>query len=182
MTVDDDFGVAGFPANDVGPGCGDGVALQIPVELAVENTYALQITSQALNLSTFSGQEFSFDVAVLSYYIGASCTPMYCTKVASKLARTFTDRHGLKDICRDLLGVELSKQQQSSDWGAPELTPEQRAYAASDVLHLHALKRKLDAMLEREGRTDLAAACFRFLPARAQLDLDGWPEIDIFDH
>jgi len=123
-----------------------------------------------------------FDLAVMRHYLGVDCTPVYCTKIASKLVRTFTDRHGLKDICRDLLGVELSKQQQSSDWGAPELTPEQRAYAASDVLHLHALKRKLDAMLEREGRTDLAAACFRFLPARAQLDLDGWPEIDIFGH
>lgn len=123
-----------------------------------------------------------FDLAVLRHYLGVECTPVYCTKIASKLVRTFTDRHGLKDICRDLLGVELSKQQQSSDWGAPELTPEQRTYAASDVLHLHALKRKLDAMLEREGRADLAAACFRFLPARARLDLDGWPEIDIFDH
>ena len=123
-----------------------------------------------------------FDLAVLRHYLGVECTPVYCTKIASKLVRTFTDRHGLKDIWRDLLGVELSKQQQSSDWGAPELTPEQRTYAASDVLHLHALKRKLDAMLEREGRADLAAACFRFLPARARLDLDGWPEIDIFDH
>ena len=123
-----------------------------------------------------------FDLAVLRHYLGVECTPVYCTKIASKLVRTFTDRHGLKDICRDLLGVELSKQQQSSDWGAPELTPEQRTYEPSDVLHLHALKRKLDAMLEREGRADLAAACFRFLPARARLDLDGWPEIDIFDH
>ncbi len=123
-----------------------------------------------------------FDLAVIRHYLGIDCTPVYCTKIASRLVRTFTDRHGLKDICRDLLGVELSKQQQSSDWGAPTLTPEQLTYAASDVLHLHALKRRLDDMLAREHRTDLAAACFRFLPSRARLDLDGWPEIDIFSH
>jgi ribonuclease D len=123
-----------------------------------------------------------FDLAVISHYLGIDCTPVYCTKIASKLVRTFTDRHGLKDICRDLLSVELSKQQQSSDWGAATLTPEQLTYAASDVLHLHALKRRLDEMLAREHRTDLAAACFRFLPSRARLDLDGWPEIDIFSH
>jgi len=123
-----------------------------------------------------------FDLAVIRHYLGIDCTPVYCTKIASRLVRTFTDRHGLKDICRDLLNVELSKQQQSSDWGAAELTPEQLNYAASDVLHLHALKRKLDAMLAREGRTELAAACYRFLPARARLDLEGWPEIDIFSH
>lgn len=123
-----------------------------------------------------------FDVAVLRHALGVECQPLYCTKIASRLVRTFTDRHGLKDLCRDLLGVELSKQQQSSDWGAPVLTPEQMAYAASDVLHLHALKDRLDEMLAREGRRELAEACFRFLPARARLDLEGWPEIDIFSH
>jgi ribonuclease D len=102
--------------------------------------------------------------------------------VASKLARTFTDRHGLKDLCRELLGIELSKQQQSSDWGAPQLTQEQLNYAASDVLHLHALREKLDIMLKREGRDGLARACFEFLPTRAELDLRGWSEIDPFSH
>ncbi len=123
-----------------------------------------------------------FDMAVLKHYLGVMPRPVYCTKVASKLARTFTDRHGLKDLCRELLGIELSKQQQSSDWGAPELTPEQLTYAASDVLHLHALKEKLDAMLRREGREGLARACFEFLPTRAELDLRGWSEIDPFAH
>jgi ribonuclease D len=108
--------------------------------------------------------------------------PVYCTKIASKLARTYTDRHGLKDLCRELLGVELSKQQQSSDWGAAVLTPEQLNYAASDVLYLHALKDRLDAMLKREGREKLAQACFEFLPIRAELDLEGWAEIDPFAH
>jgi len=123
-----------------------------------------------------------FDIAVLKRYLGVDCTPLYCTKIASKLCRTFTDRHGLKDLCRDLLGVELSKQQQTSDWGAAELSREQIGYAASDVLHLHALRARLDDMLAREGRADLAAACFAFLPARATLDLAGWPDDDIFAH
>lgn len=123
-----------------------------------------------------------FDVAVIRAYLGISLDPVYCTKIASKLVRTFTDKHGLKDLCRDLLGVEISKQQQTSDWGAPELTPEQLKYAASDVLYLHDLKLKLDTLLVREGRTHLADACFRFLPARAELDLAGWPELDIFAH
>jgi ribonuclease D len=123
-----------------------------------------------------------FDVAVLQHYLGVVTAPIYCTKIASKLVRTFTDRHGLKDLCRELLGVELSKQQQSSDWGAEDLTDEQLRYAASDVLHLHALRARLDAMLAREGRTELAAACFQFLPSRALLDLAGWPEEDIFAH
>ncbi|MGL4439686.1 MAG: ribonuclease D, partial [Bosea sp. (in: a-proteobacteria)] len=108
--------------------------------------------------------------------------PVYCTKIASKLVRTYTDRHGLKDLSRELLGIDMSKQQQSSDWGAAELTKEQLAYAASDVLHLHELKAKLDVLLEREGRKDIALACFRFLPTRAALDLQGWPEMDIFAH
>jgi ribonuclease D len=108
--------------------------------------------------------------------------PVYCTKIASKLVRTFTDRHGLKDLCKELLGVDLSKQQQSSDWGAAELTDEQLRYAASDVLHLHALRARLDVMLAREDRAAMAAACFEFLPTRALLDLAGWPEGDIFAH
>jgi ribonuclease D len=123
-----------------------------------------------------------FDVAVMKAYLGVVTTPIYCTKIASRLVRTFTDRHGLKDLVRDLLGVEISKQMQSSDWGAETLSPEQLKYAASDVLHLHAMREKLDAMLARENRTAYAQACFDFLPVRAQLDLAGWEEIDIFAH
>ena len=123
-----------------------------------------------------------FDIAVLYAYLGVLARPVYCTKIASRLTRTFTDRHGLKDICRDLLGVELNKQQQSSDWGSPDLTPEQMRYAASDVLYLHALKAKFDVLLERESRLGLATACFEFLPTRAALDLAGWAEQDIFSH
>ncbi|WP_270935721.1 ribonuclease D [Falsiroseomonas oryzae] len=123
-----------------------------------------------------------FDLAVLHRTLGATVAPVVCTKIASKLVRTYTDRHGLKDLCRDLLGVDLSKQQQSSDWGAPELTPDQLTYAASDVLHLHALWAKLKALLEREGRLGLAEACYGFLPARARLDLLGYEDPDIFSH
>ena len=123
-----------------------------------------------------------FDMAVLKHFLGVMPRPVFCTKIASKLARTYTDRHGLKDLCRELLGVELSKQQQSSDWGAAELTAEQLNYAASDVLYLHALKDCLDAMLKREGREKLAQACFEFLPTRVELDLEGWAEIDPFAH
>ena len=123
-----------------------------------------------------------FDIAVLRQYLGVLCSPVYCTKIASRLTRTFTDRHGLKDLCRDVLGIAISKEQQSSDWGADNLSEAQLAYAASDVLHLHALRSALNGMLEREGRTELAAACFDFLPARAELDLAGWPETDIFAH
>ncbi len=123
-----------------------------------------------------------FDVAVLRHAFGVETHPLYCTKIASRLTRTFTDRHGLKDLVRELTGVELSKQQQSSDWGADRFTEAQLAYAASDVLHLHVLREKLDAMLAREGRTELAAACFSFLPTRASLDLLGWAEEDIFSH
>lgn len=123
-----------------------------------------------------------FDVAILRHYLNADVQPIYCTKIASKLCRTYTDRHGFKDLCKELLGQEVSKQQQSSDWGADELTPEQVNYAASDVLYLHELRRKLDMMLEREGRRQLAQECFAFLPARAQLDLAGWADIDIFAH
>jgi len=123
-----------------------------------------------------------FDMAVLEQHLGVMPQPVYCTKIASKLARTYTDRHGLKDLCSELIGIDLSKQQQSSDWGAEKLSDQQRHYAASDVLHLHALKAKLDAMLAREGRTDLAEACFRFLPVRAKLDLGGFEDEDIFAH
>ena len=123
-----------------------------------------------------------FDIAVLKQYLGVVTGPVYCTKIASKLARTYTDRHGLKDLTRELLGIEISKQQQSSDWGADALTDEQLKYAASDVLYLHRMKEKLDVMLAREGRTELAQACFEFLPTRALLDLAGWPESDIFAH
>jgi ribonuclease D len=123
-----------------------------------------------------------FDVAVLQHRLGITVAPVRCTKIAARLTRTFTDRHGLKDLCRDLLGVELSKQQQTSDWGAVELTAEQLAYAASDVLHLHALWGRLDAVLIREQRRDLAEACFAFLPARAHLDLLGYDQPDIFAH
>jgi ribonuclease D len=123
-----------------------------------------------------------FDLATLYKTFGVMPVPVYCTKIASRLTRTYTDKHGLKDLVRDLLGIDLSKQQQLSDWGADELTDAQIAYAASDVLHLHALKQKLDALLARERREDIAAACFRFLPDRARLDLAGWAAEDIFAH
>ncbi len=123
-----------------------------------------------------------FDIAVLHQAFGVVTGPVYCTKIASKLTRTYTDRHGLKDLVRELLGVDLSKQQQSSDWGADMLSDAQLTYAASDVLHLHALHARLEMMLAREGRTHLAKACFEFLPFRAELDLAGWPETDIFAH
>jgi len=123
-----------------------------------------------------------FDLAILAKTFGFVPAPVYCTKIASRLTRTYTDRHGLKDLVRELVGVEISKQQQSSDWGAETLTEAQHAYAASDVLYLHQLKARLDDMLAREGRSDLAAACFDFLPTRARLDLAGWPEQDIFAH
>ena len=123
-----------------------------------------------------------FDVAILFHYLKVLPSNVYCTKIASRLTRTYTDRHGLKDLCRELLGVEMSKQQQSSDWGAEDLSNAQMEYAASDVLYLHNLKAKLDKMLEREGRTGLAQACFSFLPARAALDLAGWANEDIFAH
>jgi len=123
-----------------------------------------------------------FDIAVMAHWLGALAAPVYCTKIAAKLTRTFTDRHGLKDLCKELLNVDLSKQQQTSDWGAEELSKEQLKYAASDVLYLHALKSKLDDALAREGRAALAQAAFDFLPTRAQLDLAGWAEVDIFAH
>ena len=123
-----------------------------------------------------------FDLAAIYAYLGVMAAPVYCTKTASRLVRTYTDRHGLKDLVRELLGQEISKQQQTSDWGAPELNDAQREYAASDVRYLHGLKEKLDERLKRENRADLAQACFDFLPHRALLDLAGWPEVDIFAH
>ena len=160
---------------------GDGNAHLVkfsPGQIEAPNLAALMADASVLKLFHFG----RFDIAVMQQYLGVTASPVYCTKIASKLVRTYTDRHGLKDLCRELLGVEISKEQQSSDWGADELTSQQMTYAASDVLHLHALKSRLDDMLEREGRTKTAQACFDFLPARASLDLAGWPETDIFAH
>ena len=123
-----------------------------------------------------------FDLAVIAQYLNVHAAPLWCTKIASKLTRTYTDRHGLKDLCRELLGVDLSKAQQSSDWGAPDLSDAQLNYAASDVLHLHALKDKLETMLDREGRRPMAEACFEFVLVRAAMDLAGWDDLDIFAH
>jgi len=149
-----------------------------PGDYSAPNLRAMLADPSVLKLFHFA----RFDLAVIEHYLGVTCAPVYCTKIASKLVRTFTDRHGLKDLCRDLVGVDISKQQQSSDWGAEELTPEQQAYAASDVLHLHGIKEILDQRLAREGRAELAQACFDFLPHRARLDLAGWDEVDIFHH
>lgn len=160
---------------------GDGTAdvVQIPAgHTDAPNLKALLGDPKVLKIFHFA----RFDLAVLSNALGVMPQPVYCTKIVSKLVRTYTDRHGLKDLTREVLGIDLSKQQQSSDWGADTLTEAQLAYAASDVLHLHALKDKLDVMLAREGRDALARACFSFLPSRAQLDLDGWDGEDIFAH
>ena len=160
---------------------GDGVCHLVqfaPGQYVAPNLSALLADPATLKLFHFG----RFDIALMKQYIGVLAAPVYCTKIASKLARTFTDRHGLKDLCKELLGVDLSKQQQSSDWGAEELSDEQLRYAASDVLHLHALRTRLDEMLKREGRSELAASCFGFLPARALLDLAGWADQDIFQH
>jgi ribonuclease D len=160
-------------------GDGDSHLVQfLPGQYNAPNMRALLADPKVLKLFHFG----RFDIAVMAHYLGVLAAPVYCTKIASKLARTFTDKHGLKDLCRELLGVEISKQQQSSDWGAPVLTEEQKRYAASDVLHLHALKAKLDTMLVRENRAQLAAACFNFLPTRAWLDLTGYENTDIFEH
>jgi ribonuclease D len=142
------------------------------------NLKALMTSPKVVKLFHFA----RFDMAMMKRYLGVDVAPVYCTKIASKLVRTYTDRHGLKDLVKELLNIDLSKQQQSSDWGAAELSEAQLAYAAADVLHLHELKRHLDAMLEREGRTDLAARCFAFLATRVELDLSGWAEQDIFEH
>jgi ribonuclease D len=160
-------------------GDGHGHLVQIPAgDADAPRLRALLDDRQVLKLFHFG----RFDIAVLRHRLGVLARPVYCTKIASKLARTFTDKHGLKDLCRELLGIELSKQQQSSDWGAATLTEEQLKYAASDVLHLHALRRRLDDMLAREGRVAMAQACFEFLPTRALLDLAGWQDQDIFEH
>lgn len=163
----------------------------------------LQDEAGACHLVKFDGSDFSapnlkalladnsrvkilhfarYDLAMVYKWLGVWMKPVYCTKVASKLVRTYTDRHGLKDLSRELIGVDMNKQQQSSDWAADNLSPEQINYAASDVTHLHELRRKLDIMLAREGRTELAKQCFEFLPARSELDLNGWAESDIFQH
>ena len=161
------------------PGDGSADVVQIPLGAKrAPNIEALLADPARTKIFHFA----RFDVAVLFKSFGIMPTPVYCTKIASRLTRTYTDKHGLKDLVREVLGVDLSKQQQSSDWGAEELSDAQVAYAASDVLHLHALKEKLDAMLAREGRADIAAACFGFLPVRARLDLAGWGEEDIFAH
>jgi ribonuclease D len=160
--------------------CGDGSAevVQIRPGDAAERLKQVLADRQVLKIFHFA----RFDLAVLYRAFGVMPGPVYCTKIASKLARTYTDRHGLKDVVRECVGVDLSKQQQSSDWGAETLSQAQIDYAASDVLHLHAARDRLDAMLAREDRTELAQACFDFLPTRARLDLAGWPETDIFAH
>ena len=161
------------------PGDGTADVVQIPAGAnEAPNLTALLADGSILKIFHFA----RFDLGALQKRLAVMPTPVYCTKIASRLARTYTDKHGLKDLVREVLGIEVSKQQQSSDWGADALTDAQVAYAASDVLHLHALKERLDAMLAREGRTDLAAACFRFLPDRVRLDLAGWAAEDIFAH
>lgn len=161
------------------PGDGSADVVQIPQDLKEAPNLTKLLSDPGVTKIFHYAR---FDMAVLKHRFGIVTGPVYCTKIASKLARTYTDRHGLKDLVRELLGVELSKQQQSSDWGADSLSEAQLAYAASDVLHLHALHEKLEAMLAREGRSHLARACFEFLPYRAELDLAGWPENDIFAH
>jgi ribonuclease D len=160
---------------------GDGTAHLVqlaPGEYAAPRLKALLGDPDVLKLFHFA----RFDLAMMYRYLGVMAAPVYCTKIASRLARTFTDKHGLRDLCRDLIGVDLKKEQQSSDWGAVALTDEQQRYAASDVFHLHALRARLDAILVREGRLELAHRCFGFLPTRVLLDLGGWAEQDIFAH
>ncbi len=160
---------------------GDGVchAVQFAAgEYAAPNLKRLLADPKVVKLFHYA----RFDVAVLRRYLGVTAAPVYCTKIASKLVRTYTDKHGLKDLVKELLSVDLSKEQQSSDWGAPELTEKQLAYAANDVAYLHRLRDVLDRMLAREQRSELAEACFAFVPARAALDLAGWSEVDIFAH
>ena len=157
---------------------GSGAGAEAPGRPAAPRLVGLLADPATLKVLHFA----RFDLAMLHRHLGVLARPVYCTKTASRLVRTTTDKHGLKDLAKELLGVDLSKQQQSSDWGAETLTEEQKVYAASDVLHLHALKARLDALLAREGRTDLARACFDFLPTRALLDLAGWAEPDIFAH
>ena len=161
------------------PGDGTADVVQIPAGAnEAPNLTKLLADGSILKIFHFA----RFDLGALQKRLAVMPTPIYCTKIASRLARTYTDKHGLKDLVREVLGIEVSKQQQSSDWGADAVTDAQVAYAASDVLHLHALRERLDAMLLREGRADLAAACFRFLPDRVRLDLAGWAAEDIFAH
>jgi len=160
------------------PGDGSADVVQIPPRADAPNLKRLLADKALLKIFHFA----RFDLAVLYKTFGLMPEPVYCTKIASRLARTYTDKHGLKDLVREVLGQELSKQQQSSDWGAPELSEAQVAYAAADVVHLHALKQRLDVMLAREGREQLARACFRFLPDRVRLDLAGFAGEDIFAH
>jgi ribonuclease D len=163
----------------ISPGDGSADVIQIPTGTnEAANLSKLLADATILKIFHFA----RFDLAVLYKRLGVMPSPVYCTKIASRIARTYSDKHGLKDLVREVLGTDLSKQQQLSDWGAETLTDAQLAYAASDVLHLHALKEKLDAILVREGRADLAAACFRFLPDRVRLDLAGWAGEDIFAH
>jgi ribonuclease D len=160
---------------------GDGTAHLVqfvPGAYAAPNLKRLLADPNVIKLFHFA----RFDMTMFRRHLGVMTAPVYCTKIASKLVRTYTDRHGLKDLVKELLGVDMSKEQQSSDWGAAQLSDKQLAYAASDVAHLHRLKEALDAMLAREGRTALAKACFDFLPARVELDLAGWPDVDIFAH
>lgn len=161
---------------------GDGIChlVQFP-QRKYENAHNLKgllANSKVTKLFHFA----RFDVTILFYSLGILATPLYCTKIASKLIRTFTEKHSLKDLCKELLKIEISKQEQTSDWGASDLTPDQLRYAATDVLHLHALKDKLDLLLERENQADLAQACFSFIPYRAMLDLQAGEEFDIFHH
>jgi ribonuclease D len=161
------------------PGDGSADVVQIPQGISdAPNLKRLLGDPSVLKIFHFA----RFDIAMLFHRFGVMPAPVYCTKIASRLTRTYTDRHGLKDLVRDLLGIDVSKQQQLTDWGASDLTEAQVAYAATDVLHLHALKEKLDVLLAREGREELAAACFRFLPDRVRLDLAGWAAEDIFAH
>jgi len=161
------------------PGDGTADVVQIPAgKFEAPNLKRLMADTSVEKIFHFA----RFDLGMIYNRLGVMPAPVFCTRTASRLVRTYTDRHGLKDLARELLGIDMSKQQQSSDWGADSLTEAQLAYAASDVLHLHALKEKLEVMLAREGRTDIAAACFRFLPDRARLDLAGWAAEDIFAH
>ncbi len=159
---------------------GDGTAhvVQLDRRFDCPNLKAMMADSSRLKLFHFA----RFDVAMMKHWLGIDCTPVWCTKIASNLCRTYTDRHGLKDVAREIAGVDMSKAQQSSDWGATELTDAQLQYCANDVLHLHAIKSGLEDMLKREGRLELAQACFDFLPVRAKLDLEGWDGVDIFAH
>ncbi|MCO4849263.1 MAG: ribonuclease D [Yoonia sp.] len=153
------------------------------VQVAIGQTKAPNLVAMLENPDVLKLFHFGrFDIAAMMNTFGATTAPVYCTKIASRLVRTFTDRHGLKTLLQDMVGVDISKHQQQSDWGAKQLTKAQLDYAASDVLHLHKLRKAFDVMLKREGRTEIAQACFDFLPMRAKLDLEGWPDTDIFAH